>query len=383
MRKHLYTPGILLFLTVFGLFSCDDNDEKPSLRTQIDYALVTPETPYSQLFVDASGGSTVDLSEGNNRYKMFQSMDSYSKSQVSANADIDAATLKSMFSNTGNPFTDTELNASSVQLKNVVASSKATTEAEAVRARFETLFDEIEAASQSVNEIASAGNAGKLGNYLLDAKGIEVAQIIQKSLIGALQLDYISNVLLDEGLTADNHNTISDKKYTQLEHNWDEAYGLFTLNPIYAQGWTAEAKNTTVTEFAAGSYMWEYNRANYAKIFPAFLKGRAAIVNNDHAELLAQATFIRTEFELTLANAALGYLDKWKQNPTDDAKRAHAFSEGLGFIYSLRFATIHGGDAAFSDSILSDLIDSPNGFWDLNATKINEASDAIKAKFNL
>jgi hypothetical protein len=273
-----------------------------------------------------------------------------------------------------------ELNSSEVQLKDIVASSKSSTEADAARARFESLFDQIDAASNSVNATASQGVAGKLGTYLVDTKGIEVAQVIQKSLIGALQLDYISNILLDKGLTADNHSIVGDNNYTQLEHNWDEAYGLLTLNPIYLEGSTNDTRGTV--EFGAGSYIWEYNKANYAKIYPAFLKGRVAIVNNDKAEYQAQALFIRTEFEKALAGAALGYLEKWKSGATD-AARAHAIGEGLGFIYSLRFATIHGGDAAFSDGILTGLIDSPNGFWDLTATKVNTASDAIKVKFGL
>ena len=185
---------------------------------------------------------------------------------------------------------------------------------------------------------------------------------------------------MDQGLNADNYNEVGDNNYTALEHNWDEAYGLLTLNQIYLQGATDAARNSV--EFAAGSYIWEYNKANYAKIFPAFLKGRTAIVNNDKAELQAQATFIRTEFENAIAAAALGYLDKWKTGTTD-AARAHAIGEGLGFVYSLRFATIHGADAAFSDKIWNDLVGSENGFWDLTTAKINAASDAIKAKFNI
>jgi hypothetical protein len=395
MTKKLYTSKIALILAFLGLLACSEDDVKPSLRTKIDYSLLTPETPYSTLFVDANGTTTVDLSDGNSRHKMFQALNYYSTSSVSANTHIDAAKLKNLFTNTGNPFTDiststisvtgAELNASGVQLKNVVASSQSTAEAGVVRAKFESLFDEIDAASNSVNSTASQGVAGKLGSYLVDAKGIEIAQVIQKSLIGALQLDYISNVLLDGGLTADNYKLVSDKNYSQLEHNWDEAYGLLTLNPIYLQGATDLNRNTV--EFGAGSYIWEYNKANYAKIYPAFLKGRAAIVNNDKAELQEQATFIRTEFEKVLANAAIGYLTKWKNETgsgtTSDAIRAHAIGEGLGFIYSLRFATIHGADAAFSDNILTALIGSANGFWDLDATKINAASNAIKAKFNL
>jgi hypothetical protein len=396
MIRHLLNPKMFVFALAAGLFACDNDDERPSIRTAIDYNTLTAETKYSDAFVDANGNSTVDFTEGNQRHKMFQALNYYQSSSIAANNQIEATKLKNLFSNTGNPFFDiststisvtgAELNASTVQLKNVVASSMSTAEAEAARAQFETWFNEIATASASVNSTAAQGKAGKLGSYLVDAKGIETIQVIQKGLIGALQLDYIGNVLLDEGLTAENFKASGDKNYTELEHNWDVAYGLLTLSPIYLQGAT-DANRSTV-EFGAGAYLWEYNKANYAKIYPAFLKGRAAIVNNDRAELETQATFIRTQFEKAIASAAVGYLEKWKAavasgSNSADAVRAHAIGEGVGFIYSLRFATIHNADAAFSDTILSGLLGSANGFWDLDATKINTASAAIKAKFNL
>src|SRR5690606_30015275 len=107
------------------------------------------------------------------------------------------------------------------------------------------------------------------------------------------------------------------------------------------EGATDAARNSA--EFGLGSYIWEYNKANYAAIYPAFLKGRAAIVNNDRAEYQALATVIRTEMEKAIAGAAVGYLNKWKIE-TDPARAAHAIGEGAGFIYSLRFAEMHGGD---------------------------------------
>lgn len=389
MKKSL-SPKICLFFALFGLFSCDENDEKPGLRSKIDYSMLNPELPYAPQFVDATGASTVDLSGGNDRLRMFQALNYYVTASVDAETPIDDAVLENMFSNTGSPFYDISttpieisgdaLNASDVQLRNTVASSLSPAEAEAVRTKIETYFTALDIASQSVTSSASPGVAGKLGNYLVDENGIEIAQIIQKSLIGALQLDYIGNVLLDEGLSADNFSTVADRNYTQLEHNWDEAYGLLTLNPIYLEGATDASKNSV--EFGAGSYIWEYNKESYSKIYPAFLKGRAAIVNNDREQYEALATFIRIEFEKAMASAALGYLDKWKTGTTD-AARAHAIAEGLGFIYSLRFAELHGADASYSDAILTNLIDAENSFWDLDAAKINAAADAIRVKFSL
>ena len=389
MRQFLNIKAPLIIVFVITVMSCED-EVKPSLRTPFDYSTLTATTVYADAFADANGAKTVKLADGNNRHKMFQALNYYSTSSVSSNTHIDAAKLKALFSNSGNPYFDiststisvvgADLNNSGVQLKNVVASSLTTADAEVVRAQIESYFDQIDVASNSVNSTAVQGQAGKLGTYLVDTKGIEIAQVIQKSLIGSLQLDYIGNVLLDEGLKAENYKTEGDKIYTALEHNWDVAYGLLTLNPIYLEGATDANRNTV--EFGLGSYTWEYNKANYSNIYLAFLKGRAAIVNNDISALETQATFIRTEFEKTIARAALGYLDKWKTG-TSDASRAHAIGECLGFIYSLRFATIHQADAPFSDNLMTELVGSTNGFWDITTDKINTVTEEIKEKFKL
>lgn len=379
-------------LAVAGMSSCSDDDDvtppvvvppvvETPLRTKIEYATLTPTTSYATFFVDKSNKSTVDLSNGNNRYKMFQALNVNISSAISGNKTVDAAVLKNMFGNTGNAFADsTKLNTSGVQLRNVVASSWPTADAEAVRVRFEALFTEVAEVSKSVTETGELGKAGKVGTYLVNKQGIEPIQIIQKSLIGALQYDYIANVLLTKGLDVDNKTVVTGKTYTQLEQNWDEAYGLLTLSPIYLAGSTDDKRGTT--EFALGSYVWEYNKGAYAKIYPAFLKGRAAIANNDKTELKAQADFIKAEFEKAIAAAAVGYLGKYN-TATTDAARVHAMGEGLGFIYSLRFATVNGGTAKFSDDILTALVGSTNGVWDLTPAKIAAASDAIKAKFKL
>ena len=374
----------LVAVVALGLGACSKEDETvPQLRKSIDYSTLTETTPYSSLFVDETGKTTVDLANGNNRYKMFQALNTYISSSISGNKQIDATVLKNMYANTGNPFADsTKLNTSGVQLRNVTASSWSTTEAEKVRAHIDTYINSVAEASKSVTAVAEKGKAGKLGTYLVDAKGIEPIQIIQKSLIGALQYDYIGNVLLTKGLDADNSKVLMGKNYTQLEQNWDEAYGLLTLNQVYLKGSTDAQRGTT--EFALGSYIWEYNKGAYAKIFPAFLRGRAAIVNNDKVELKKQADFIKAEMEKAIASAALGYLGPKYVNAQTEAARVHAIGEGLGFIYSLRFATINGADATFSDNILKALIlDAPNGYWDLTPSKISAASDAIKAKFKL
>ncbi|QIP12844.1 DUF4856 domain-containing protein [Spirosoma aureum] len=379
-----FAPAIIL---VAGLASCDKKDNPdtvaPQLRKSIDYAKLSDTTTYANFFVDDAGAKTVDLSNGANRLLMFRAINTYNGTAVGTGATLDANVLKNMFANTSSPYSGSlaSLNTSGVQLRSVTASSLAAADAEKERQTIEAGFTAIATASKSVSATASEGKAGKLGTYLVDEKGIEYGQIIQKGLIGAFQLDYISNVLLsDKSLAADNTTLVAGKKYTQLEQNWDEIYGILTANPIYG----AKATATSSGESFIGSYIWEYNKDDFPKIHPALLKGRAAIVNNDATTLKAQVAILRSAMEKAVANAALGYLGKWKTAGTNTAAAAHAMGEGLGFIYSLRYAKLNGGDAAFSDGILTNLIYSaPNGFWGLTNAKIDAASTAIKTKFNI
>ena len=233
-------------------------------------------------------------------------------------------------------------------------------------------------ASQSVNQTATPGNAGRLGRYLVDARGFELNQVIQKALIGAVLLDQIDNVLLTENaLKANNSKVVDGKAYSELEHNWDLAYGSLTSNAIM----TTDINLTPRERFLAG-YLNEKNGPASPGVYLAFLKGRAAIVNGDAAGVKTQADLIRTELEKTIALSAVSYLNNWKA-AADPAVKAHALGEGLGFIYSLRFCTKYGADAAFSDNLLSGLTSGTNGAWSLKNTEADVAINAIKSKFSI
>lgn len=402
--SHTSLRLALVGLTMIGLAvtSCKKKKEDevtpaetPTFRgTKIDYNVLTSTTPYNNsYFVNSNGDSTVDRLDGQNRLRMIRAIDAYAKLPNAATSEVDAAVLENMFANVNSPFTGSyaDLNSSTLKVREITATSMSTGNRDAVIDMFSFYFTTLDNASASMNDSAFAGQAGRLtaangtSKYLLDGKGIEFAQIIGKSFIGAAQMDYISNVLLDEGLNADNTQEVSGKKYTALEHNWDVAYGLLTQKSIYAE--TANSTSSGGEAFL-GSYVWEYCRTDgdeihYSKIHPAFLKGRAAIVNNDMDEVRAQAAIIRNILEKAIARAAVGYMGKWGTGTTNGAK-AHAIGEGGGFIYSLRFCTLHGADSAFSDNLISDLgLYTGNGFWDLTPVKVNGVANDIKSKFGI
>lgn len=376
--------AVALVALSFGFSSCDKDDSEtaPTLRAKMDASTLTASSKYTESFKDASGQSTVDLTASNQRLDMFTEFNTY-MAQVAVAAPavpatLDEAKLRGLYANTGNYFAAADLNTAGFSLRSTTAASFPATGAEAARTYIDQSISQLATASQSVNNVATPGNAGRLGRYLVDGNGYEVNQVIQKALIGAVLLDQINNVLLsDNGLKADNSKVVTGKAYSELEHNWDLAYGYLTKNAIMTTDITATPRE----RFLAG-YLNEKNGPASPKVYLAFLKGRAAIVNNDAAGVKAQADIIRTELEKTIALSSLSYLNNWKAASALDVK-AHALGEGLGFIYSLRFCTKYGADAAFSDNILTGLMAGNQGAWSLTNAQADVAINAIKAKFSI
>ena len=374
--------GLLLTL---GLASCSKDDDAipsaPGLRPKMDYATLTATSSYTTSFKDAAGVATVDLGAAAIRLDMFSELNNYMAQVAVASgtpATLDLAKLRNLYANAAAPFAAAALNTSGVQLRDVTAASFAPAGADAVRTYLDGQLVILATASQSVNQTATRGSAGRLGRYLLDARGFEPNQVIQKALLGALLLDQIGNVLLSPAaLAADNGKVVAGKPYSAREHNWDLAYGYLTSNAIM----TTDIALMPRERFLAG-YLNEKNGPASPGVYLALLKGRAAIVNNDEATLKAQADLIRTELERTIAKSAVSYLENWNA-AADPAVKAHALGEGIGFVYSLRFCTKAGADAAWADTVLNGLTSGTDGAWDMSVIKANTAIAAIKTKFLL
>jgi hypothetical protein len=69
----------------------------------------------------------------------------------------------------------------------------------------------------------------------------------------------------------------------------------------------------------------------------AFLKGRAAISNDDHKTKVEQVQLVRDNWELVIAGTAIHYLNEAKADFADDALRNHTLSEAYAFASSLRY----------------------------------------------
>ncbi len=398
MKKFLF-PIICFASVLVSCSSDDDNVIEPEGGNPVN----VPAT-YS---FERDGVSTVSYDGQVTRIAM-------AKELKSAFTDFDALTenrLTNMFSNENTPFDVAELNNSSKSIKSKVAASKDyfsanTSESAAIKAEFESWMQaQYNEVFFNKNEEASAGVAGQIadGNRVryVSAQGLEYNQMYAKSLMGALLADqmlnnYLSPAVLDEGDNRVNNDaevTEEGKPYTTMEHKWDEAYGY-----LYGDSSVPTHDPMSAIEDNDDSFLFNYIRQVAAdddftgiaqETFDAFKKGRAAISQKNYEVRDAQANIIKENISLIFAVRAIHYFQGGKEALANNQRGSafHKLSEGIGFMYSIRFSK---NPATGQPYMSADILDSykddlliDNGFWTVSGEKLDEISQAIANAYGI
>ncbi|MEM1337997.1 MAG: DUF4856 domain-containing protein [Bacteroidota bacterium] len=365
------------------------------------------EIPDTYVF-ERDGASTVSFSGQTRRILMASEILGKLRDNTSTAEEIAAA-----FDHQegADDFSDPDLNAASNQVRNKTAGSFVFSQllpsiaSITVKADFDGYITaQVEEVFPFWDQVASEGNAGQLpdgsSTRYVNARGLEWDQAFIKGLTGAFVSDQILNNYTDPGQLAqfeddnDNEVIVDGQTYTDMEHDWDEAYGYFfgvvdnTENPIA----DIDAVDDNPDEFLA-KYLdnVEANFPGFAEdIFDAYKAGRTAIINKDYAERDAQADILREKIAELVAIRAIHYLKGGAAGLTGPpGTYLHDLSEAYGFIYSLQFLRRPGTDLAFyftrdeALGYLDTIYTSPeNGFWNVTAEDLNTTAEAIAAKFS-
>ncbi len=322
--------------------------------------------------------STVSFSGQTDRLNMLSEIKSYLVTGDAGSA-LDATKLNNMFSNENDAFTEAELNASSKQLEDKTFLADVTF--------YKDLFEAAEATSEAVvanGTMASAGVAGRIqrgnGNYVLvNEKGWEFTQLIEKGLMGSVFLHQIYNTYLTDdriGPSVDNENLVDGANYTAKEHHFDEAFGYWGVPVDFPSELPSENKRF----WASYSYGRESLVGSVTALKNAFLNGRTAIVNNDEETLEAQVAIIYEEFEIVAAATAIHYINAAL---TDDNEGdfLHHVSEAYAFVRALKFSE----KRAISDAHLSTILNSNFGtngdFWTIGEGDLAEAKSTLASVY--
>ncbi len=355
----------LFFLIGCGIFALGISSCKKEQNTY------TVPTTYNFENVSYSGQTT--------RLDMLAEMTTYLKTAHVSNAPaLDASKIKGMYANTGNHFTNNDLNlATTKQLKSKTYSS--------VQTNFETYMDSIATASNFTNQTASNGQAGIIStndgasHYLLNANGMELTQIIEKGLMGACFYYQATAVYMGAGKMEVDNSTVTPGEGTDMEHHWDEAFGYFGVPNDFPS-------NTSGIRYW-GKYC-NVHEAVYplnAKMMDNFLKGRAAISNKDMTGRDEAINNLRKNWELVVAATAIYYTNKGINElgtGGDLAKAYHALSEAYAFFMSLKYGAGTGSiTAANVDTILADAFGSANpleaNMYNVTIQKLEDAKTAL------
>lgn len=315
--------------------------------------------------------SNVNYSGQTERLSMLSELSTKAKSGSVVGTTVSASDLRNMFSNSNNPFSDANLNASSKNLQSKCYITDTT--------YFLDLMDSL-AYYSGTSTVGSNGVAGIVTNatnnktYLVDANGFEYAQLIEKGLMGAVAYyQAVSYYLTDLkiGSSVDN-STVVEGIGTDMEHHFDEAFGYFGVPidfPTNKDGIIFYGKYSDGRDGVLGSNQ---------KIMNAWLKGRAAISNNDMAAKDAAVITIKTEWEKIIAGCALHYINSAIADISNDAARNHGLSECVGFLKSLKYNTSSTITSSEIDVILGHIGDN---LYEVTIPNLSLARDKLAAVY--
>lgn len=366
-----------------ALVSCsDDDDNTPEENGGGDNGYTIPST---YVFEDADGNSTVSYSGQTDRLNQLGEMTTMMKSANTAGTSVIAQNLTDMFANVGENGGGNFSFSSSKQLKNKCANQFS--DGADIQADYEGWMNELAAISTTTvtgENNASNGVAGTIvtngsGPYLVNENGIELTQIIEKGLMGAVFYHQIVSYYLTDAKIGDgvDNTTAVDaeagKYYTAMEHHWDEAFGYFTSDTNFPD-------NDSKRFWGKYCNTVDPHLGTNAKIMDAYLEGRAAIANDDHATKIEMRDIIIAELERVAAGTAIHYLNGAHANFTNDAKRNHELSEAIAFLYCLRYNTSTTISYQEVQAILDTIGDN---CYDVTMADLMSARDALSAHFGM
>jgi hypothetical protein len=349
--KNLLRNSLLVLATLVVVSACEDNT----------YEIPTTYDAFEN----------VSYSGQTQRLAMLTEMTNYLKTSNTSGVVLDADKLKAMYANDAANAGFIGTYDASKQLKSKTLENQQTT--------FEGLMDAIEMASQST-VAAADGTAGVSTsadgekNYLLNERGVEYTQLIEKGLMGACFYYQATAVYFGSGKMDVDNETVEPGEGTDMEHHWDEAFGYWGVPqnfPSSTDGLAFWGKYSNTVDAVLGTNQ---------KLMDAFLKGRAAITNKDletRDEAIIEA---RAEWEHVVAGTAIHYFNDGLENTGDFTRRAHALSEAIAFVYSLQF----NPEKSMTNDQVNEILTAFTGSSDFTAMNLYNTTDAdIQAAKNL
>lgn len=358
---------LMISAILIGIVACsEESDLTPDLEVPSTYEFLR------------EGESSVSFDGQTTRLDMLSEIKAYVQEGDKGN-EVVAQQLLDMYANQNNAFDGAGLNTSGKDLESKTFLADVQ--------YYKDLFIELEedAADASANgTIAQSGVAGLIergnsGNFILvNEKGWEYTQFIEKGLIGSVFFHQIMNVYLSDdkiGPNVDNETLVEGENYTAKEHHWDEAFGYWGVPVDFPLDLPAEARRFWAT--------YTYGRDEYTgsveKLKNAFLKGRTAIVNNNEELKNEAVEEVISELEIVSAATAVHYINSSIDdfNNADQGNLFHHVSEAYMFVRALKFSPIKKISTEDIEQILNSDLGENKDFWNVTIEGLNAAKQRL------
>lgn len=340
MKKFLLPLALSLLAAPF-FYSCEKADDTYSIPETYDF-------------------ENVDYSGQVQRLQMLQEIKNYLASANTQGVALDAGRLKSMYANEPAGAQWALQYDASKRLKDKTLESQ--------QPVFEGLMDAI--ALSSTSAVAGAeGQAGVVASldgsrrYLFNEKGVELAQLIEKGLMGACFYYQSTAVYMSEDRMNADNEAVKPGEGTAMEHHWDEAFGYYGVPrdfPLNKDG---------IAFWGVYSDRRDPQLNSNRKMMDAFLKGRAAISSKDNETRDEAIMEARAAWEEISGATAISYINVAIRDFDDFALRAHALSEAIAFVYALQF----NPEKSLSNAQVSEVLELIGGSADFLEMNLYQA----------
>lgn len=257
----------------------------------------------------------------------------------------------------------------------------------------ENLFEDIFAAAETASENGNDGIRAENGipglleredsgnDILVDEKGREFTQLVEKGLMGAVFYNQIFNAYLTDekiGPDIENDETEEGANYTTKEHHFDEAYGYFDAPVDFESDWS-DSRTDELRFWSKYSNGSDEQLGFNDTIMEAFILGRTAIVNDDQNALDDQIETLYESLELLSAATAIHYINGTLShlNNENTGEAFHSLSEAWAFVNALRYSPNRQITTDEVDEILNSDFGDDGNFWEVTSNGLNNAKSKL------
>jgi len=283
------------------VLSCNKNE---------DQEIPILETDASSFIFAREGVSSVDIAAQVELADMLEMLVQYSQ-RGDEGEIVETYDFRSAFENRGNNGNGLFDFESSARLEDLVEAQDLNYD------YFGDHFEQAAIASKAGNQAAEY----MPGLILRESTGSEIlvnnlgqafTPFIEKGIMGSVFLHQILNIHLTDGFVGDTTNNVATplgENYTELEHNWDKAFGFFQAPGDFGSNWP-DSRVEELRYWSAYANLLDPILGSSDRIMDAFRNGRSAIVNNDLESKNTNRAILYDELEILAAATTIYYINQ-------------------------------------------------------------------------